>query len=143
MWKPKTFWNLLKQHKDLKPKITGFSGQCAQLAFCAQEYLYPDAEVVGAFNLELFQQGYPYGHVFLYKDGVYFDAIEASDRIGPFLPLIRLNYKDGRINPQMSRPNRLVKQKGDSLIILRHMKRSDIPLLANQYPWVCRIFKKL
>jgi hypothetical protein len=139
MWTPDKLWRLLSDDGE-RLGITGFSGQCAQLAFCAQESLYPDAEVVGAFNAHLYKKGELYGHVFLYKNGVYFDAKQASRDIKPFLPLTKLDYMDNRINPQKIVPSRLIKQKADDLIILRHLTRDKIPGLSRIYYFVCDIF---
>lgn len=140
MWLPKEFWHLMETKGEING-VTGFSGQCGQLAFCAKEYLYPDAEIVGAFNKTLYDLGTLYGHVFLYKNGTYFDAKQASRRIGPFLPLTRINYQNNKINPQNVEPSRFVKQRGDSLVIVRHMNRPDAKGLATQFEWVCDIFR--
>ena len=136
MWTPDKFWYLMDTQGEVNG-VTGFSGQCATLAFCVQKYLYPDAEVVGAFNWSLHQLGTLYGHVFLYKNGVYFDAERASTNISPFLPLVRIPYKNKRVNPNQSPVTRTTKQRGDSLVILRHLVPGEIPRLANQYKWVC------
>jgi len=141
MWIPDEFWRVLRE-KGQEQGVTGFSGQCGQLAFCAKEYLYPDAEIIGAFNKTLYDMGTLYGHVFLYKNGTYFDAKNASRNIDPFLPLTRIGYKDKRVNPQNIKPNRFVKQRGDSLVIVRHMNRKDAQGLAKQFAWVCNIFRK-
>lgn len=140
MWIPDEFWRLLKSRGDIEG-VTGFSGQCAQLAFCAKEYLYPDAEVVGAFNKTLYDLGTLYGHVFLYKNGTYFDAKNASPQIGPFLPLTHIEYTDNRVNPNQEPANRFVRQRGDSVVIVRHMNRDDAKGLATQFDWVCNIFR--
>lgn len=140
MWKPKELWYLLRT-KGKARGVTGFAGQCAQLAFCTKEYLYPQAEVVGAFNKSLYDKGILYGHVFLYMNGVYFDAARASKRIGPFLPLVRISYDDFKVNPFDSKPSRTIKQKGDSLVIVRHLVRSDVEDLEHAYPFVCDIFR--
>ena len=140
MWLPDEFWRLLGE-EGAEQGVTGFGGQCAQLAFCAKEYMYPDAEIVGAFNKALYDKGVLYGHVFLYKNGTYFDARQASPRIGPFLPLIRIDYNDQKVNPQNEKINRTIRQHGDSLVVVRHMNRKDARGLAKQFSWVCNIFK--
>ena len=139
MWLPTEFWTILKKKAKIQG-VTGFSGQCGQLAFCAKEKLYPDAEVVGAFNKSLHDGGRMWGHVFLYKNGTYFDAAQASQSIEPFLPLTKLSYQDKKINPIGNDPTRLMKQNADSLIILRHMRRPDGKGLSTQFRWVCDIF---
>jgi len=137
MWKPRKFQKIMRRIKPLG--VTGFAGQCAILAFCVQKHLYPDAEVVGAFNQYLWEKGIPYGHVFLFKDGVYFDARNVSTDIHRFIPLVQLDPSNDLFG-EMPRTQQELIEKMNAAIVVRNLRQSNIPKLATQYDWVCRTF---